>query len=190
MVKFPGCSRREINEFALRIITHFQPCVLRGEEAFNLDGFIEVVEDQVTIDFDFTSDLPAGIDGCTSTIDNKILIRADLVDDPSKERYARSTIAHEIGHVVLHIPRLRELSKDVTFRQKKEEQGLNLYSRKDLKAYEDPEWQAWEFAGALLMPKPAIVTLMAEGMSPRSMATVFNVNTVFLESRMRKLKMT
>jgi len=189
VIKFPGCSRREINEFALKVITHFQPSVLRGEESFNLDGFIEVVEDQVNIDFDFTSDLPAGIDGCTSTIDNKVLIRTDLVDDPSKERYARSTIAHEIGHVVLHIPLLRQLSKDVTFRQKKEEQGLNLYSRKDLKPYEDPEWQAWEFAGAILMPKPAIVTLMAKRLSSRSIAEVFNVNAVFLESRMRKLKM-
>ena len=189
MVSFPGCSRRELNELALNIIKHYQPGILNGMEPFNLDGFIEVVEDFMKIDFDFTSELPAGIDGCTSTIDNKVLIRAELVDDPSNERYARSTIAHEMGHVILHMPLLRELSKDITFGQKKEEQGLNLYSRKVLKPYKDPEWQAWEFAGALLMPEPAIQAMINKGMSPSQMAGIFNVNTVFMKLRMRNLKM-
>ncbi|MBI5139012.1 ImmA/IrrE family metallo-endopeptidase [Candidatus Nomurabacteria bacterium] len=190
MVNFPGLSRNDINELALKIIKHFQPKVLQGLEAFDIDRFIEIVEDEMQIDFDFTSDLPAGVHGCTSTIDNKVLILSDLVDDPYSIKYARSTIAHETGHVILHLPFLRNLSKDKIFSQKKEENyGLNLYSKKSLRAYEDPEWQAWEFAGALLMPKPAITVLKASGSTLYSMANLFNVNKVFLDSRLRKLKM-
>ncbi len=190
MVKFPSMSRREINELAENIIKHIQPRVISGQDAFDIDKFIEVIEDIMEIDFDFTNDLQPGVHGCTSTIDNKVLILSDLADEPVNIKYFRSTVAHEIGHVILHLPRLRKLSKDKTFIQRKEEnKDFNLYSSKKLKPYEDPEWQAWEFAGALLMPKPAIMTLKNKGISLNAMAEVFNINQVFLESRMRKLKM-
>lgn len=189
MAEFPGLSRHDINDLALKILKSYQPDVLRGIESFDIYGFIEIVEDVIEIDFDFTSDLPPGIHGCTSTIDNKVLILSDLVDDPDS-KYARSTIAHEIGHAILHIPVLRKLSKDKIFSQKKEEnQGLSLYKQKHLPAYKNPEWQAWEFAGAILMPKPAIITLVESGIPLSQIADHFNVNKVFLESRLRRLKM-
>lgn len=190
MVDFPGLSRDDINSFTLKILECVQPEVINGKKAFNVDSFIEIIEDKLNIDFDFTYDLPSEVHGCTSTIDNKVLIQAEIADDLTQIRYLRSTVTHECGHVVLHIPLLRKLSKDKTFSQKKgEDQGLNLYSNKPTKAYKDPEWQAWEFAGSILMPKPALITLTKSGMSLPDMADHFIVNQVFLRSRMKKLKM-
>jgi Zn-dependent peptidase ImmA (M78 family) len=190
MVKFPSMSRREINELAENIIKHLQPGVINGKEAFDIDRFIEVIEDVMEIDFDFTNELPPGVHGCTSTIDNKVLILSDLADDPFNKKYFRSTVAHEIGHVILHLPLLRKLCKDKTFIQKKEEsKDFNLYSSKKLKPYEDPEWQAWEFAGSILMPRAALVKIITPGISFGSIADFFNVNEIFLKSRLRKLKM-
>lgn len=190
MVDFPGLSRDDINGFTLKILEYVQPRVIKGKEAFNVDRFIEIIEDELSIDFDFTYDLPPEVHGCTSTIDNKVLIQAEIADDPIQIRYLRSTVTHECGHVVLHIPMLRKLSKDKTFSQKKDEnQGINLYSNKPNKAYKDPEWQAWEFAGSILMPKPTLITLAKLGMALRDMADHFIVNEIFLRSRMKKLKM-
>lgn len=190
MVDFPGLSRDDINRFTLRILECVQPRVTRGKEAFDVDRFIEILEDEMSIDFDFTYDLPSEVHGCTATIDNKVLIQAELADDPWQIRYLRSTVTHECGHVLLHLPLLRKFSQEKTFTQKKmENQGLNLYSNKPKEVYKDPEWQAWEFTGSILMPKPALVTLAESGMSLRDMADHFIVNKVFLRSRMKKLKM-
>lgn len=52
----------------------------------------------------------------------------------------RFTIAHEIGHAILH--------KNRTFLCREDE---------NLKPYEDPEWQANTFAGELLVPSSMIL---------------------------------
>lgn len=49
----------------------------------------------------------------------------------------RFTIAHELGHAILH---------------KNSELSLARMNSNDIKAYENPEWQANEFAGNLLLP--------------------------------------
>lgn len=191
MVKFPGMSRKEIEKSASDIVRAFHPAVLEGKAPFNIDRFIEIVENELKIDFDFTSDLPPGVHGCTSTIDNKVLILSELSDDPNNLRYLRSTVAHETGHVLFHLPMLKRLCTDKTFTQKKaESKNFSLYSQKPVKAYEDPEWQAWEFAGSLLMPKIALVTLKEKGASVGEMADTFMVNQVFVRKRLRDLKMT
>ncbi len=63
-----------------------------------------------------------------------------------------------------------------------------MRKRSDIPAYRDPEWQAWEQAGALLMPKPCIEKLMAEGASIYEISNIFNVNPTFVKGRMKKLK--
>jgi Zn-dependent peptidase ImmA (M78 family) len=189
MMDFPAWSKRDIDIQSAKILTSFQPKVLTALEPLNVDRLIEVVEDALEIDFDITYDLPHGIEGCTSTTDNKVLIHADLADDPSSVKRFRATVAHEIGHALLHVPLLREYSRNRIFSQKKgEEKGIELYRNANCPAYKDPEWQAWYFAGAILMPKPAIDMLLKSGDSLRSMAERFEVNPAFLKVRLRKLE--
>lgn len=70
-----------------------------------------------------------------------------------KSYYARSTVCHEIGHAVIHVPALRRqlLVTSVLARSK----------RGSLAAYNDPEWQAWAFSGAILMPSVTLLMLRA-----------------------------
>ena len=56
----------------------------------------------------------------------------DLLEPAPHCYYARSTICHEVGHAVLHVPTLRRQMLLTT--------GLNRVKRRRLKAYEDPEW--------------------------------------------------
>lgn len=62
--------------------------------------------------------------------------------------FAKTTVCHEIGHALLHVPVIR--------RHMLVEGVLARVQRKSLKAYEDPEWQAWAFAGCIMMPSVTV----------------------------------
>jgi hypothetical protein len=62
------------------------------------------------------------------------------------------TAAHEIGHVVLH---RNELHTSAPWPNG----GVVFARRTEIDPYEDPEWQANNFASALLMPATALVQL-------------------------------
>lgn len=78
--------------------------------------------------------------GLTQYQDRIIQIREDVYDRACcGEGRDRMTIAHEIGHAILHTD--------------------TLISARDfgaIKPYEDPEWQAKAFAGHLLIPYSAV----------------------------------
>lgn len=100
----------------------------------------------------------------------------------SKSHYARSTVGHEIGHAVLHVPVLRRrlLVHDVLARTQ----------RSSLRAYEDPEWQAWTFAGTILMPRMALNMLQGNEtpLLTETVSSTFEVSTGMVHSHLRRLK--
>lgn len=78
--------------------------------------------------------------GLTHYNDKLIQIREDVYDGACQGvGRDRMTIAHEIGHAILHTNSLRSA------------RGFG-----SIKVYEDPEWQAKAFAGHLLIPDAAI----------------------------------
>lgn len=99
-----------------------------------------------------------------------------------KSYYARSTVCHEIGHAILHVPVLRRrlLLSGVLARTQ----------RANLKPYEDPEWQAWAFAGTILMPSASLRILHAKHklLTPEVVSDSFEVSTKMAESHLRRLK--
>lgn len=99
-----------------------------------------------------------------------------------KSYYARTTVCHEIGHAILHVPVLRRrlLLNDVLARTQ----------RANLKAYEDPEWQAWVFAGTILMPSVTLRMLQAEckRLTQEVVSNTFEVSAKMAESHLRRLK--
>lgn len=99
-----------------------------------------------------------------------------------RSHYARSTVGHELGHAVLHVPVLRRrlLLSDVLARTQ----------RANLRAYEDPEWQAWAFAGAILIPSSTLRMLEVQHgrISPDLVSTTFEVSTSMAQSHLRRLK--
>ena len=83
-------------------------------------------------------------EGLTLSADNTILIRQDVyIKACNGDGRARFTIMHEIGHFILHGPNRVALCR------------LALGER--LKKYEDPEWQADNFAAEFLMDSDLVV---------------------------------
>ena len=83
----------------------------------------------------------------TSIIEDSISLRDDVYDDLLKgKNRARFTATHELSHRILHC-----------------NGGLARGgSSEQIKAYEDPEWQADNLAGAILIPREAILEMTSE----------------------------
>jgi len=73
----------------------------------------------------------------------------DLFNGGPNARRPRATIAHELGHAILHRREFQgwreQAARDETF-------TLARKARREIPAFKEPEWQAWAFAGSLLMP--------------------------------------
>lgn len=80
---------------------------------------------------------------------NKIEIRTDIYDLATiNDGRSRLTIAHELGHLLLHT------EENVSFSR--------VSDIKQLPAYKNPEWQASAFAGELLIPKHLVKGMSVE----------------------------
>ncbi len=79
-------------------------------------------------------------------------------------------VAHELAHCLLHTNQLVRLAKMPTNQQKQFHRGLTAHP-----TYQDTEWQANAFAGALLMPARGLVELNARHGS----LTAHNVQDTF-----------
>jgi Zn-dependent peptidase ImmA (M78 family) len=77
---------------------------------------------------------------------------AEYGEDDVQRRRLRATLAHKIGHCYLHFKDSRRARTMLKFLHD-ESSSLTMYGQAEIKAYENPEWQAWRFAGALLMPE-------------------------------------
>lgn len=93
---------------------------------------------------------------------------------------ARSTLAHEIGHCVLHASEVR------AGRHHPEVLALRRAPRGSLKAYEDCEWQAHAFAGAFLMPLATVRSVDLEDVL--AVAETFGVSDRFVLSYRKRMK--
>ena len=109
-------------------------------------------------------------EGVTFTAANKIVIRESVYESACRgDGRARFTIMHEIGHLILHGPNRVALCR--------------LASGEQLKAYEDPEWQADTFASEFLMDYDLI-----QGMDYRQISDACGVSFGAAKTRIGKLQ--
>ena len=136
-------SRNKIRQQALRLRQIFG---FDNSMWFPIVEFLEIVLPQVSEDFTFlvleTKEMEEGY-GLTIPGDNLISVREDVYERAlagvGRDRF---TLAHELGHFLLHT------SENV---------GLTrLPKESSTKAYLNPEWQANTFAGELLIPSNLI----------------------------------
>lgn len=136
-------SRKKIRELTnmLRKLTG-----MYNEFYFPIVEFLELVMPEIFTAFEYEivpiSEMPNEY-GVTYPEKNKICIREDVyeraIEGVGRDRF---TIAHEIGHFILHKPGNIALARS----------ELN----QEIPAYMQPEWQANTFAGELLAP-PQII---------------------------------
>lgn len=142
-------SRKKIRDLAntLRRITG-----LHDEAYFPVVDFLELAMPKLFKAFEYEivpiNEMPNEY-GITYPEKNKICIREDVyeraIEGVERDRF---TIAHEIGHFILHKPGSIQLART---------QMLT-----EIPAYRKPEWQANTFAGELLAP-PQIIKGLSQG---------------------------
>jgi len=182
-------SGKEIDRIAYQVIKKFQPEVLHNLRSFKVEEFFDLdLESFVGVKVDYAK-LPAGIHGYIDSDAQIAVIALDLMEDPESEYYRNSTIAHETGHAILHVPEFRQKKAVIKSITNQENVNLRLYRETEIPIYMNPEWQAWRFAGALLMPEISIKKAMERGYCVNEMSRLFEVNEVFVEARMRALKL-
>ncbi len=188
--KVPPLSKEKIELRAEMLLKRFDPDGLSGKRDVDIERIFEMDIETLpdlrglkTGAWDLSAwGCPAGTFGCTdaaekvSWIDNEVYKQTGTVG----RRFLRSTMGHETGHCILHVPSL-QLFKSLF------NHGPLYRPRQALKAYEDPEWQAFGFSGALLMPRGVAKKMFQAGASLEHMADFFDVNPAFVRSRMKFL---
>ena len=186
---FAPMSGKRIDQLATSFITYYQPDVLKKPAPFDVHRFVDTkLEDLTGVVPVYSRELPPEIYGLTDSSENRLEIQEALAVDPFQEKFFRSTLAHESGHCIMHVPQLRKINRGQVFRQGKEEGGVQLYRKDDIPLFCNPEWQAFRFAGALLVPEGPLRMMLADGASNSEIANTFNIHIPFLKSRMKGLK--
>lgn len=121
-----------------------------SDTPLNIVAILEFAMPKMYKQFDISirnqKEMKVDIHAYTDPNTNQIVIREDIYDRARHgEGRDRFTIAHEIGHYILHNSSLLTLTR--------------VYQNEDIKPYEDVEWQADAFAGELLCPSFAIKNL-------------------------------
>jgi hypothetical protein len=186
---FEGMSGRQIDLLAMTLIRKHQPAVLQGTKAFDIHRFVDTkLEDLTEITPIYSSELPFEIYGLTDSANKQVIVQEELANDASSVNFFRSTLAHETGHCFMHVPQLQKINRTQIFRQAKSDDGLHLYRKDNIPVYRNPEWQAWRFAGALLMPEAPLRVMLNDGAGLSDIANHFEVNIPFLKARLNALK--
>lgn len=115
--------------------------------------------------------------------DIEVLIREeqwhDLIGGGRQAHRARATACHELGHVVLHVPEHRRKAATALYRR-------SPVRRTQVKPYRDPEWQAWTFALAFLMPVRVVRGMGAR--TPAEMSEVFGVSETLATTHLKRFE--
>jgi Zn-dependent peptidase ImmA (M78 family) len=87
------------------------------------------------------------------------------------------------------VPEFRRRKEMLKLIHDSEDVSLRMFRKDQIRAYEDPEWQAWRFAKALLMPAVTVRMAVGAGISHNEMSLAFQVSVPFVRSRLRDLKL-
>lgn len=175
----PPLSKADIIRVAALTLHEFEPAALRRPQPVDVIHLVDHVLPEHDIDvYPAHADELPGQEAHTRPFDEKptVLLREDqwrfLMRGGGSGLRARATIAHELGHVILHVPVLR--------RQARRAGGLAALTRVDasrVQTYADPEWQAWCFAAAFLVPPSTLYHLPSQ--STAEIASVYGVSEPF-----------
>jgi hypothetical protein len=187
----PGLSRNKIEAKAISLLSELQPEALEGKRPVDIEAIFDIdIPECYRIDTGYAdlSFLGPEVLGYTDASRKISYVDKTLSDSDATPtlRRCRSTIGHETGHCFLHVPIL-SLFKSTLFKNSSE--GLYRAKRTEIKPYRDPEWQAWEFARSILMPRHLIFKYYEKGYSAQDMAEFFDLNPAFIDVRLKTLNL-
>ena len=176
----PPKSWSEIGLISLKLIQSTYPELLVQPAPIPLDHFFEFkMRGFLGFDYDI-NDLPVGIEAAMDPQEKLVILSPETYENLIHGlARARFTLAHEIGHVILHARYLRHRLLD----------GGNILklNRGDIPAFRDPECQANAFAASFLMPTHHVDRMVQEGADILSLVETFEVSWESAEYRMNNL---
>ena len=189
LIPAQGRSGLEIDRIAEGVLNHFQPEAIGEPQIVDVEAIFELWLPDLGIEPDYQPLERRGIQGYTDSENMVCVVSAELADDQTAAPYFRSTVAHEIGHAILHIPEYRGRRKKIISEQVSNNRVLHRLPDTEIPIYRNPEWQAHRFAGGLLMPEAAVrKALFVNSEDREELPTVFGVTPAFVRSRLRGLK--
>lgn len=205
----PILSKDEIDFFAERYASEFQPNILHEPQPFNIDGFLEQYLG-LTLDYQYLSHDGSYLGMTVFNDTDKVIVflpeqnRADylhadhgtviidnsLLEFPQEHRY-RFTMGHEGGHWVFHRAfygydpnQLSLFDLNVPYLKCREINSFYLsHNTKNWDESRWMEWQADKFAAAILMPATSVRNLFTGFQFPLTYAdashAIKNVSTTY-----------
>jgi len=184
----PARTRKNIESYGLAVVSRAFPKLVESPNCIPIAEFLEFDLGYFApgIEVRFGS-LPSPTEAVTIPssapgqpieiiFDEEVIAR--MVD---LEGRARFTGAHELYHGLVHANELKTKLSDGP-------RPEGLYRVQDVPRYCDPEWQANVFAGAFLMPEPAVRAFHAEcGRHIYLMMDLFKVSKMVATVRLDKL---
>jgi len=183
-----GLSRIKIEAAAQKILRDFCPEAAIELHPLEIERMFELYLPKRFGMRTAYEDLSPGIHGYTDPNKMRSSIASRLVEakDPGTRRFGRSTTGHEIGHCILHAHQFRRRN-DTQFVHNGANTETVLYRQEDLKAYENPEWQAWEFCKSLFLPRHLLTAAVEKNYSVKEISERVDLNPAFIETRLANL---
>lgn len=160
----PYLSKQRIERASLRLLEDYFGAL--GKEISAPIPVDEILETHlgVSLDFEDLNSTVGGRDvlGATYVKSRSVYIDTSLdpIEHPAMEGRYQFTVAHEIGHWILHVPRLREADLPTVMHR---QLGLVQMLVCAFGGRKEPiEWQADQFASSLLMPSHLVEAAWAE----------------------------
>jgi hypothetical protein len=189
----PFYSREYLEEVCERTLTEF--CMeTYGQELTPLPtDVLTQLLDRYTSTLNLYAELDDGINGVTTMFASERLPRVDIAAELSRqwfrENRLRTTLAHELAHIILHSPLWR--AQCMAVGQKGEAliaQACRRETVEDNAPRSDRiEWQAGYICGALLMPKRRIDLLVGRFLSTRSNSPTLLVGSADAEELVERV---
>ncbi|HEX5736120.1 MAG TPA: ImmA/IrrE family metallo-endopeptidase [Blastocatellia bacterium] len=183
-------SKIDISHITMEIIRKYQPEMLNKLMPFDIERFYEFDLTDLTGVRPVYEELPLELHGYTDIEQMKCVISNRLADDVSRIQFFRSTVAHEVGHAVMHVREFRQRKTLIRLIHNQEDASLRLYHEEDIPPFRNPEWQAWWFAKSLLMPGVMVRKAVEDGYDVYDLAQTFQVYPAFVLRRLRDLRIS
>jgi Zn-dependent peptidase ImmA (M78 family) len=188
VVRASPTSGNKLDWQAVDLVRKYQPTVLSNPSPFDVEGFFENDLESITgVQFDYR-DLRYDILGFTDSDERVSVVSSSLAQDQSSINLFRATVAHEAAHAILHVRQFRQRREPIRFVDSDSDGGLRFYREDQIPLYENPEWQAWRFAKALLMPVPSLTMALQLQFTVEDLSRAFGVSMKFARSRLKDLK--
>jgi hypothetical protein len=188
VMTMPSLSKASIEAHALEVLRAVDPRALERPTYLDLSRWVDFELPKLGIHFypvedvqmptEYARTLPAGDVGDPI----EVLIRRSEWDalhaGGRGAHHARGTVVHELGHAFQHVESVRQ----------RRAQGLALprhVSASTVKAYEDPEWQAWCFGTCIIAPRTTI--LMGATRSATALADIYGTSIKLMRMHLNRL---